>query len=226
MKIKVCGLRDIENIKQIMALGVDMIGFDFIESSPRYVSMVNSGAGFMPDYAHAVELSPLDRHHTKDLLPTVRTGVFADTMPQTIVTRVVNYQLDCVQLDGQEEPVMIENLKRTLIPDLQPNIKVIKTMHICEPSDFSKCQSFAHVVDVFRLVCNFNDAIDTVLRLLKAYNLPQPYILAGNITAQTARQLCSANMPNCWGLEINEQFETAPAVKDVAQISALLNEIR
>ena len=41
MKIKVCGMRDAENIKAVSALGIDMIGFIFYPKSTRYVSMIN-----------------------------------------------------------------------------------------------------------------------------------------------------------------------------------------
>ena len=39
--IKVCGMRDVENIRAVAALGVDMIGFVFWKDSPRYVSMMS-----------------------------------------------------------------------------------------------------------------------------------------------------------------------------------------
>ena len=37
MKIKVCGMKDPQNIKQIACLNPDMMGFIFYEKSDRYV---------------------------------------------------------------------------------------------------------------------------------------------------------------------------------------------
>ena len=51
MKVKVCGLREPENIRDVEALGVDMVGFIFWKDSPRYVSMISANAGIIPDYA-------------------------------------------------------------------------------------------------------------------------------------------------------------------------------
>ena len=51
-----------------------------------------------------------------------RFGIFADDMPQNIVTRVVNFNLDIVQLDG-EESIMINNLRKILDPDIHAGIK-------------------------------------------------------------------------------------------------------
>lgn len=49
MIIKVCGMRDADNIRDISALGVDMIGLIFYPPSPRYVQQFSSGAGIIPD---------------------------------------------------------------------------------------------------------------------------------------------------------------------------------
>jgi phosphoribosylanthranilate isomerase len=51
MKIKVCGMRDAENIREVKSLGIDMMGFIFWPKSPRYVQMISSEAGIIPDYS-------------------------------------------------------------------------------------------------------------------------------------------------------------------------------
>lgn len=45
MVIKVCGMRDAQNIREVSQLGVDMIGMIFYPKSPRYVEMQSSHAG-------------------------------------------------------------------------------------------------------------------------------------------------------------------------------------
>ena len=49
MIIKVSGMREARNIREVSALGIDMIGFDFFPSSERFVQMVSSQAGIIPD---------------------------------------------------------------------------------------------------------------------------------------------------------------------------------
>ena len=51
MIIKVCGMRDADNIREVTKLGIDMMGFDFHKDSPRYVYMISSQAGIIPDYS-------------------------------------------------------------------------------------------------------------------------------------------------------------------------------
>ena len=38
MMIKVCGMREAENIREVEALGIDLMGFIFWPKSSRYVS--------------------------------------------------------------------------------------------------------------------------------------------------------------------------------------------
>lgn len=54
MVIKVCGMRDAQNIREVSQLGVDMIGMIFYPKSPRYVEMQSSHAGIIPDYAKRI----------------------------------------------------------------------------------------------------------------------------------------------------------------------------
>ena len=40
MKIKVCGMRDANNIRQLIQLPIDYMGFIFYEKSARYVQLI------------------------------------------------------------------------------------------------------------------------------------------------------------------------------------------
>ena len=150
MKVKVCGMRNGENIRQVAALGVDYLGMVFWDKSPRYVTMIPTHAGIIPDRAAL--------HHSSSALepsgvtpivgdqgsraPSVhrplRVGVFVDEMPQSIITRVVGYKLDVVQLHGQESPTVIRNLRATLDPDLRPGIQMWKAISISTADDIAR----------------------------------------------------------------------------------------
>ncbi|MBK8387771.1 MAG: hypothetical protein IPL23_00120 [Saprospiraceae bacterium] len=47
MEIKVCGLKEKENISQVIDLGVDYIGLNFYRPSPRYVKPEESFGDFI-----------------------------------------------------------------------------------------------------------------------------------------------------------------------------------
>ena len=110
MIIKICGMRDADNIRAVSELDVDMLGFDFRPESPRFVRMVSSLAGTIPDYSEEQITRNASVPAVSPSATPMKIGVFADDMPQSIVTRVYNFQLDGVQLNGSEGRVMIENL--------------------------------------------------------------------------------------------------------------------
>lgn len=108
--------------------------FDFRPDSPDYVHMITSQAGIIPDYSEE-RLRSLRKQAAAEETGAgeaaeekVRVGIFADDMPQNIVTRVYNYRLDVVLLKGAESDVMIDNLHRTLDPDIRPGVKIVRTL--------------------------------------------------------------------------------------------------
>lgn len=130
-------MRDADNIRDISALGVDMIGLIFYPPSPRYVQQFSSGAGIIPDYAPDMGKTPL------------RVGVFVDDMPQNIVTRVYNYKLDYIQLHGNEPRETLENLRATIDPDIKPKIKIIKAISVSSAEDIKKYKEYVGAADLF-----------------------------------------------------------------------------
>lgn len=230
MKIKVCGMRDAENIKAVSALGIDMIGFIFYPKSTRYVSMINSEAGTMPDYSEERLATMQTGAPTQHKQGPLRVGVFVDDMPQNIVSRVVNYQLDYVQLHGHESVVMIENLKQTLVPDIAPNIKIIKAFGIASEHDFEQCKTYEGVADLFL----FDTQCPTAggsgqhfnWQLLQAYKGHTPFLLSGGIGPDDADALRQIQHERMVGIDLNSRFETSPAMKDVEKLHTFIEKIK
>jgi len=221
MKIKVCGMRDGKNIREVEALGVDYIGMIFWSGSPRNVTMVPTHAGIIPDRS---SLSPLTSHHSP-----LRVGVFVDEMPQSIITRVVNYQLDVVQMHGHESPTVIRNLRATIDPDFRPGIQFWKAVSIASTDDLNACEQYFNCVDAFV----FDTRCDSVggsgrqfdWQLLEAYHGPVPFLLSGGIGPDDAARVKAFHHPQCIGIDLNSRFETAPAVKDVDLLRSFLQQV-
>ena len=87
-KVKVCGMREPENIREAEALGIDLMGFIFWPKSSRFVSE-------RPAY-----------------LPTKckRVGVFVDEHIEEVQRIAGDYALDIIQLHGHESPDYIRQL--------------------------------------------------------------------------------------------------------------------
>ena len=223
MVIKVCGMRDAQNIREVSQLGVDMIGMIFYPKSPRYVEMQSSHAGIIPDYVK-------EDINIKSAKSPARVGVFVDDMVQNIVTRVVNYHLDYIQLHGNEPREMCENLRLTLDPDIRPGIKIIKAISVSDASDIQKYKEYVGAVDLFL----FDTKCKTVggsgqqfdWQVLEQYDGEVPFLLSGGIGPEDASRLHAFHHPKCIGIDLNSRFEIEPGVKDVEKLKGFLNEIQ
>ena len=239
MVIKVCGMRDAQNIREVSQLGVDMIGMIFYPKSPRYVEMQSSHAGIIPDYAKedigASDSSEDSLGNSSKSVSTsskspARVGVFVDDMVQNIVTRVVNYHLDYVQLHGNEPREMCENLRLTLDPDIRPGIKIIKAISVSDASDIQKYKEYVGAVDLFL----FDTKCKTVggsgqqfdWQVLDKYDGEIPFLLSGGIGPEDASRLHAFHHPKYIGIDLNSRFEIEPGVKDVEKLKGFLNAMQ
>ena len=214
-------MRDARNIHEVSQLGIDWIGLDFIPNSERYVSQIASCAGIIPDYSSLSDLSSDKLSQQKE--GPVLCGVFADDMPQNIVTRVVNFNLDVVQLNGDESSVMIDNLRRTLDPDIHVGIKMMKRLVITKREDIENYKEYAEGVDyfLFDIQENLKD-----WSILEAYDGKVPFLVSGNIGTEDIEKIKGFSHPQFYGISVNEKFETAPAVKDVALLKDFLEKVK
>lgn len=211
-------MRDADNIRDISALGVDMIGLIFYPPSPRYVQQFSSGAGIIPDYAPDMGKTPL------------RVGVFVDDMPQNIVTRVYNYKLDYIQLHGNEPRETLENLRATIDPDIKPKIKIIKAISVSSAEDIKKYKEYVGAADLFlfdtkcKTVGGSGEQFDW--QVLQAYDGDVPFLLSGGIGPDDAERIKNFHHPKCIGIDLNSKFEIEPALKDVERLKQFLVKVK
>lgn len=233
MKIKVCGMRDAQNIRDVAALDIDLMGFIFYPKSPRFVSLISSQAGIIPDYSPERLNMAVNADGTPGYIfpkRIKRVGVFVDEMPQTIITYVYNYSLDYIQLHGKETPTLIDNLRRTLVPDLVPDIKVIKAFGINSADDLQQCEAYEGHADLFlfdtRTPLKGGSGRQFDWSVLEAYHGRTPFLLSGGIGPEDAERVKAFHHPQCVGIDVNSRFETAPAMKDVELLSKFIKQIK
>ena len=240
MIVKVCGMRDADNIREVSALGIDMIGFIFYPKSPRYVQMVSSRAGIIPDYSEE-RIKKMSRQvanlmneekDKKDLgcKQPARVGVFVDDMPQNIVTRVYNYNLDYIQLHGNEPRETCENLRATIDPDIKKGIRIIKAISVSSADDIKKYKEYVGAVDLFlfdtkcKTVGGSGEQFDW--SVLEQYDGDVPFLLSGGIGPDDAERVKAFHHPKCIGIDLNSKFEIEPALKDVEKLKEFLLKVK
>src|SRR5688572_23754931 len=89
LQLKVCGMRQAENIKSILTLKPDYLGFIFYPKSSRYV-----GEALPETIINQIPAS------------TRKVGVFVNESVANILEKVNKYKLEAVQLHGEESSEM------------------------------------------------------------------------------------------------------------------------
>ena len=223
--IKVCGMRDAENIREVEQLSkelsiinsqssIDLMGFIFWPKSSRYVSE-------RPAY-----------------LPTQckRVGVFVDENPETIKKIAEDYALDYIQLHGTESPDFVRRL-RSVYGD---SVAVIKAFNIATKEDLDATKPYEGLVDYFlfdtRATVPAGSPVGSVLPggtgaqfdwcVLADYVGETPFLLSGGIGPDDADRVRAFHHPKCIGIDLNSKFEVSPALKDVEKLKRFLENVK
>jgi phosphoribosylanthranilate isomerase len=201
MQIKVCGMRDKENISGLMTLKPDYIGFIFYNKSKRFVT----------DFPQIEIPSSVKK-----------VGVFVNETIDEIIEIVKKYKLDFVQLHGDETPDYCEKVA------LQ-NIKIIKAFSVDENFDFSAIKPFEKHVALFLFDTkgkNYGgNGIKFNWDLLQNYKGKTPFLLSGGITKNDAEEIKKMKHPAFLGIDINSGFEIEPGLKNIKEIKEFKNRL-
>lgn len=207
MIIKICGLADPDNIRQISQLCPSIMGFIFYAPSPR------NACALLPAIVNALPDS------------IERAGVFVDAPVEHILHTASRYGLHTVQLHGKETPEMCKTLKAA-------GLKVMKAVGINKDIDWETIRPYEGTVDMFVL-----DTLTAIhggsgrkfdWTLLQNYPLATPFLLSGGIGPDDAEAVKDAatRLPLMAGVDINSRFESSPGVKHPQLTAGFINAIQ
>jgi phosphoribosylanthranilate isomerase len=219
MNIKVCGITQLKQLQQLDGLNIDFAGLIFYKDSPRY----------------------LDGKITKEELQSTdfdikKTGVFVDAEMIDILDAIDDYDLDVVQLHGNENPEVCR--------DLSDEVEVIKAFNIGDGK-----------VDIDELVAGYDDVCDYYLfdtsplptspkggggkaahpggtgkkfdwKIITKAKIEKPFFVSGGIGIEDMDAIKKIKHPDFYGIDINSKFEKEPGVKDMAKVLQLLQALK
>ena len=191
-------MRDAENIHEVEALGIDLIGFIFWSKSSRYVSE-------KPDY-----------------LPTKckRVGVFVDENIEVVKKIAQDYALDYIQLHGNETPDYCALLKgHKLIKAF--NIATAEDFEQTKP--YEGLVNYFLFDTKGKSVGGNGTKFDW--SVLDDYHGTTPFILSGGIGPDDAARIRSFHHPQLAGIDLNSKFEDAPALKNIQKLKTFLEQL-
>jgi phosphoribosylanthranilate isomerase len=187
IKLKVCGMREKENILALAKLLPDYMGFIFYGPSKRYAAQLLS-------------------KEVLDTLPAgiVKTGVFVNENEQEILNTVLRFGLTAVQLHGNESPELCEKLR-------QKGLQVIKVLHVDKSIGWRSLQPYENVCDYFLF-----DTADAAWggtgrtfdwSILKDYPSQKPFFLSGGIGLEQLPIPDFVLEKPIWAVDVNSRFE-------------------
>ncbi len=207
MIIKVCGMREAQNIRAVEALGIDCMGFIFWPPSGRHV-------GEKPSY-----------------LPRScqRAGVFVDAALQDILAAMKDFRLDVLQLHGHETPETLGALRESAAA-LNPDIRLVKSVAVKEAGDLAQASAYEEVCDAFLFDAKGplpgGNGHQFDWNVLRQYKGRLPFLLSGGIGPGDESRIRAFDVPKCIGIDLNSRFETAPGFKDVQALKTFIENVR
>ncbi|MBC7887604.1 MAG: phosphoribosylanthranilate isomerase [Ferruginibacter sp.] len=204
MNIKVCGITQLKQLQQLDGLNIAFAGLIFHKESPRYVVGKISKE----------ELQATD-------FDVKKVGVFVNAAYPEIMQMIEDYDLDVVQLHGDETP--------ELCGQLSDDVEVIKAFSIGEGS-----------ASIDGMLADYDDVCDYYLfdtaskdgraggtgekfdwKLISKSKIEKPFFLSGGIGVEDVAKIKAFKHPDYFGIDVNSRFEKSPGVKDMALLLQL-----
>ena len=206
LKLKICGMREPENMTAVGALQPDYMGFIFYLGSKRFAAHLS---------IKALEALP----------PNVKkTGVFVNQHLEEVISLVNQYKLDAVQLHGMEDPAFCATLKQSL-----PGTEIIKAFGVGTNFNFEVLDQYVGQVDYFLFDTQTPEHGGSGKlfdwSILQHYKLEVPFFLSGGIGPQSVAALKELNYKQLYAIDVNSKFELAPGLKDIGLLTTFKHQL-
>lgn len=199
MKVKICGITNIEDALLCEKLGADALGFIFNEKSKKHLQ---------PNSARDIikMLSPF----------TLKVGVFVNEIPENINVISKLAGLNIVQLHGDETPQQIAEI----------NLPVIKAFRINEDFDFNVIDDYKNCYFLFDTYSSkqFGGTGKTFNWNIIPKHLKSKIILSGGISSSNIQRII--NEVNPYAVDVSSSVEEYPGKKSEMKLKEFFNILK
>lgn len=199
MEIKVCGMREPENIRRLISeVRPDWMGLIFYPKSLRFVSD-----------EQARELGEV---------PVKKVGVFVNESEEAILKKVKLFELSAVQLHGNESVDFVKGLVE------KTKAEVWKAISVGAEIDWESKKGYLPFVNKFL----FDTATPSHggsgkrfdWKVLETYPFDKGFMISGGLDEESAEEVLALRqqIPQLQGVDINSKFEDAPGLKNIDKL--------
>jgi phosphoribosylanthranilate isomerase len=200
VKVKICGITRLEDALDACAMGADLLGFNFVPSSKRYVNPYTARViiGALPPFV-------------------VSVGIFADE-ELGVVNDVAGFlKLDAVQLHGNESREYCRDINTT----------VIKAVRVGSQSDLDGLDRFD--VSALLLDSKIDGALGGSGKTFpweaaSAVCKNRRVFIAGGLTPDNVGEAVRTVSP--YGVDTASGVETRPGIKDPVLMKMFITEAK
>jgi phosphoribosylanthranilate isomerase len=202
MKVKVCGIKSLPQIKELIDMPVHYIGINFYMPSPRYYTGESLGDSLT---------------HGHDKL----VGVFVNEKAHIVKEICNEHGIKAVQLHGNESINYCEELKKEFTV-----FKAFGNDKIAFPDylhDYNICDYY-----LFDKASPQHGGTGQKFdwSLLDRYNGQKSFFVAGGVSVNDTENIRNITKHAQFaGVDINSKFEISPGIKDMNLINNFLKEI-
>lgn len=205
-KVKICGIKTPDAMTAALEGGADFVGLVFHPASPRHIDI--EVAAYLSTYIPA---------------HVAVTGLFVNPTNETLSETLENVRLDLIQLHGDESPTRLAEIKTAF------GKPVMKALPVSIRDDL-KASDLYTAADWLLFDAKGTDAmpggngLSFDWELLKDFQSPRPWMLAGGLTADNVGEAIRRVRPSA--VDVSSGVETARGIKDPTKIRAFIQAIK
>jgi phosphoribosylanthranilate isomerase len=200
VKVKICGITNLEDAQAAIKMGADMLGFNFYPRSPRFIEPEEA--------AEIINALPA-------FVDTV--GVFVNAGLDEIKRQIADGRLNWVQLHGDETPEFCHSLASL------SHIKTMKAIRVKDASSLKLAQNYstdAILLDAFDPNRYGGTGISFNWNIIG--NMNKRVFLAGGVNPDNVRKAIDLGV---YGIDVCSGIESSPGKKDHAKMKKLFDNI-
>lgn len=201
LRVKICGMREVENIKQVLEFEPDYLGFIFYEKSSRYVSE-----------SQMKEIIKLNFGETE------RVGVFVNETTDKILSYADKGFFDIVQLHGDESKEMVKTLKNE-------GLEVIKVFSVdddFDPKVLNKYSDTDYFLFDTKGKLPGGNGVKFNWDVLEKSKIKKPFFLSGGLGVKDMEIVKNFKSKNLYALDFNSKLEDEPGLKNLSKVKQIL----
>lgn len=219
VKIKICGLTNLEDAKLAWGSGADLLGFIFAEGTKRFIEL--------NDASHII------RQLKSQYIDVIAVGLFVKEALDDIAYAVAHCDLDHVQLHGRETPKECSDLKELVEKRYNRKIQIIKAFRVSDEiqpiesygiGDYDAADYF--VFDTFhpRLDGGTGKKFNWDVLKREQGKIKKPFFLAGGLVPSNIQEAIQQVRP--YGIDVSSGIESEPRIKDEKLLKEFIDNAR